>query len=195
MRRATLLIAVLVLTPLTTVTAQEAAAAPGTRIRVSAQGLAAPRLVGTVVALHADTLLFAPQSGRGLIAVPRESIERLEVSRSRSSVGPAILKYAGIGLFMGAATGALAGPLVMSSGCTALKKDVGNQSKCLADLVDGETRLKAALLFGIAGTAVGALVGAIVGRERWERVVPGGVRVSFAPQPTARFTLVASVGF
>ena len=194
MHRATLLIAVLVLTPLSTVTAQDATAAPGTRIRASAQGLAAP-LVGTVVALHADTLLFAPQSGREPIAVPLESIQRLEVSRSRSSVGPAILKYAGIGLFLGAATGALAGPLVMSSGCTALKKDVGNQSKCLADLVDGETRLKAALLFGLAGTAVGALVGAIVGRERWERVAPGRVRVSFAPQPTARFTLVASVGF
>ena len=195
MRRATLLIAVLVLTPLTTVTAQEATAAPGTRIRVSAQGFAAPRLVGTVVALHADTLLFAPQRGRGLIVVPLESIQRLEVSRSRSSVGSTILKYAGIGLFLGAASGALAGPFVMSSGCTALKKDLDNQSKCLADLVNGETRLKAALLFGIAGTAVGALVGAIVGRERWERVVPGRVRVSFAPQPTARFTLVASVGF
>ena len=195
MRRATLLIAVLVLTPITTVTAQEAPAEPGTRIRVSAQGLAAPRLVGTVVALHADTLLFTPQSGRGPIAVPLESIRRLEVSRSRSSVGPAILKYAGIGLLLGAAGGALAGPFVISSGCTALKKDLDNQSKCLADLVDGETRLKAALVFGLAGTAVGALVGAIVGRARWEKVAASPVRVSFAPQPTARFTLVASVGF
>ncbi len=195
MRRATLLIAMLVLTPLTTAAGQGATAAPGARIRVSAQGLAATRVVGTVVALRADTLVLAPQNGRGLLALPLESVQRLEVSRGRSSVGSTVMKHAGIGLLVGAASGALAGPYVLSSACITPEKDLDAHWQCFDDLADGEARLKATVLFGIAGTAIGAVVGAIVGRERWEKVAQDQVRVSFAPQRDGSFALRTSVRF
>ena len=106
-----------------------------------------------------------------------------------------VMKHAGIGLLVGAASGALAGPYVLSSACITPEKDLDAQWQCFDDLVDGEARLKATVLFGIAGTAIGAVVGAIVGRERWEKVAQDRVRVSFAPQRDGSFALRTSVRF
>ncbi len=195
MRRATLLMAVVVFTPIRVAAGQEVAPAPGARIRISAQGLGARQVVGTVVELRGDSLVFAPQSGHDLISVSLESLQHLEVSQSRSSVGTSILKHAGIGLLVGATGGALAGPLVLSPACDVFKKDLDTELKCLSDLADGAIRVRAAVLFGVAGGALGAVIGAIVGRERWEEVARNRIRVSVAPQPNAGIALAVSVRF
>ena len=75
------------------------------------------------------------------------------------------------------------------------KKDLDTELKCLSDLADGAIRVRAAVLFGVAGGALGAVIGVIVGRERWEEVARDRIRVSVAPQPNAGIALAASIRF
>ncbi len=51
------------------------------------------------------------------------------------------------------------------------------------------------MLFGVAGGALGAVIGAIVGRERWEEVARNRIRVMVVPQSNAGIALAASVRF
>ena len=177
MRRATLLIAVLVLTPLTTAAGQGAIAAPGARIRVSAQGLATTQVVGTVVALHADTLVLAPQSGRGLLALPLESVQRLDVSRGRKSLAGA---GAGIGGVIGAVSGAVWG----AASCAEPSFVAPEQCAIMGGL-----------LVGAGGALLGAVVGALSKTERWQEVPLDQLRVSVVPQRDGGFALQASLRF
>ncbi len=195
MRRATLLMAVVVFTPIRVAAGQEVAPAPGARIRISAQGLGARQVVGTVVELRGDSLVFAPQSGHDLISVSLESLQHLEVSQSRSSVGTSILKHAGIGLLVGATGGALAGPLVLSPACDVFKKDLDTELKCLSDLADGAIRVRAAVLFGVAGGALGAVIGAIVGRRAVGKSGPGPPPRLCSAAAQRGIALAASVRF
>ena len=151
--------------------------------------------MGTVVEVRGDSLVFAPRSGHDLISVSLESLQHLEGSHTRSSVGPTVLKHVGIGLLVGATGGALAGPLVLSPACDVFKKDLDTELKCLSDLADGAIRVRAVVLFGVAGRALGAVIGVIVSRERWGKVARDRIRVSVASQPNAGIALAASVRF
>ncbi|NIM50189.1 MAG: hypothetical protein GTN62_07600 [Gemmatimonadales bacterium] len=194
MLRATALVAAVTVLPVTSALAQQPVVDVGATVRVSTGGRRAP-LVGTVLALERDTLVLRQGRSPEPLRIPVKLVQRLQVRRGPSSRWPTILKHAGVGLVVGAAGGAVAGPFLMSASCTAWEKDTEKQTDCLDDLVDPGARGKAALLFGAAGTAVGAVVGAIVARERWNDVSPNGVELSVAPRRDWGVVLAASVSF
>ncbi len=94
MRRATLLVALLVSTPLTRIAAQETMpVGVGDRVRVTAPGVNSGAV--TVVAVGNDTLVLGSDvSTRG---IPIASVTRLEVSRGRGSSGQGAAIGAAVG--------------------------------------------------------------------------------------------------
>jgi hypothetical protein len=82
--------------------------------------------------------------------------ERPDDGRHR---GRSVLAYTGMGLLVGAVTGALVGPLLTTPGCLAWNKDAENQGSCLDGLWRPEPRIRAALVFGGVGAVVGAIAG------------------------------------
>lgn len=149
------------------------AVAPGARVRVSA--LTIPReLTGRLRTPIVDTMsLDVAVRGRRRdsigpverFAIPIASIRRLEVSHGRSFSAGA-KRGARLGGLVGGA--AWAG-LVLHQVATAKDDEdwffPSRESKIGAAAVLG-------LVFPIVGTGGGAIVGGLVGRERWQRVFP-----------------------
>jgi hypothetical protein len=129
---------------------------PGARVRIAAPGIVAGRYVGTVLTRSADTVeLGAP--GTSPIKVPIARITSVEVSRGSSRMlgaGRGVMWGAPIGLVIGivAAAGTDADPYCYDYCSTSGSYKAG--------IVAGST---------VAGALWGAGIGAIVGRERWER--------------------------
>lgn len=148
-------------------------ALPGARVRIAAPGVLAGRYVGTVLSRSADTIVVANSAG-AQVRVPVTSMSSIEVSRGKS-------RMAGFtrGIAWGAPIGAGFGLLSMSA------VDGTDQG-------DGETwgQGEWVAYSALSGAIWGGLIGAIVGRERWDAysaqgrvsVVPrgGGVRVGLA---------------
>ena len=174
MRSSTLLLALLAVTPLTRVTAQERTTVePGTRVRVTAPHVDIVRHTGTLARIDADTLVV------GARAIAVEWVTRLEVVRGQKSH---LLQGMGIGLLAGAAVGAVA---IASSG------DLDN-----CDPFSPTTCVLIGAGLGAAvGIPVGALIGLAVRTDRWEEVPLDQLRVSFGPQRAGRFGLGFSVAF
>ena len=118
MRAVTLILAVSLLPPCASVQAQERPSvaglarrgllAPGARVRLYASQTADGRygrFVGRIVRWVPDSLTLKPEDDL-LVVVPVASINRLEGSRGRKSNWA---EGAGIGLLVGAATGAIIG--------------------------------------------------------------------------------------
>ena len=128
---------------------------PGARVRVSAPGIVAGRYVGTVLTRNGDTLqLGGPSSAP--VTVPMGRITSLEISRGKSR-----LSGAGRGVLWGVPIGLAFGLATANSleHCT----DFGCR-----DASSGE-RGAYVLASMLAGGVWGAGIGALVGRERWER--------------------------
>ncbi len=183
MRRATLLIAVLALTPRSTVTAQLLVPLqPGDRVRITAPDVFPIVDPVTVVAVEADTLVVQhdPRTWR----VPRRAITRLEVSLGRKSNAG---RGAKIGALVLGIPGVITG-LAISEICIVM----------CTQLSSGE-RVQLAALLGAIGAGTGALIGAVIGSairpERWVDLPLDQLRVTFAPQRDGRFALGLSVGF
>ncbi len=129
---------------------------PGARVRISAPGIVAGRYVGTVLTRSADTVeLGAP--GTAPIKVPFARLTSVEVSRGSSRMlgaGRGVMWGAPIGLIIGvvAASGTDGDPYCYDSCSTSGSYKAG--------IVAAST---------VAGALWGAGIGAIVGRERWER--------------------------
>jgi len=132
--------------------------APGTKVRVDAPGLLSSRLVGTVVALRADTLEVTgrvgtptakPATWTGL--VPLSTIDNLE--RSHGSKGHALVGM-GIGFVVGAVIG---------------KATYGSDNSS-SDFGWGNVQ---AVLFGLLGIIPGGIIGAQFRTEQWEKVQVG----------------------
>lgn len=128
---------------------------PGARVRVVAPGIVANRYVGTVLSRRGDTLqLGGPNAAP--VFVPLDRVTSLEISRGRSR-----LSGAGRGVVWGAPIGLAFGVATATSleDCT----DFGCR-----DATSGE---RGAYVFAslLAGATWGAGIGALVGRERWER--------------------------
>jgi len=195
MSRITLVLSLLVLGLSGQVRGQEPTLMSGAHVRIVTTNPQSAPLVGTIVAWLPDRLLLTRgEAEDSIVAVSRVSVDHIDISVRRFSPAT-VLTYAGLGLLVGAAGGALAGPVVMSSACLAWRKDIANQGSCVGDLVDSGKRIEAALLFGGIGTAVGIVAGAIVGRERWQKLAPANVRVALASQRLTGLTLAASVRF
>ena len=221
MRRATLLVALLVSTPLTSIAAQETLPVRvGDRVRVTAPGVNSGAV--TVVAVGNDTLVL----GRDVSTwgIPIASVTRLEVSRGRglsgqgagigAALGGGFLLYASgdpVAGALGAGLGALLGSSPRTRKVAGIGLLIGALSGAFIGLASGDdppcsgwfcwrftAEEKAALgavgLGGLGGV-IGLIAGAASSGERWEEVPLNRLRVSVAPQRDGRFGLGASVRF
>ncbi len=177
-------LAVLAVTPLTSVTAQEPPLVKvGDRARVShdctyrgtRQRCQEDR--GTVDAVKADSIVLSAETDQSRMAILIASVTRVRVVRGRRG-------HLLAGVFVGAAVGAAAGLIAISPEGTCTGS--GNYGALCGGVV--------AVSVG-AGAAFGALVGALVRTERWVPVPLDQLRVSFAPQRDGRFGLGLSVQF
>jgi len=140
----------------TSARAQHSEIQPGARVRIAAPGIVAGRYVGTVLTRSADTVeLGAP--GTAPVKVPFARVTSIEVSRGSSrALGAArgVAWGAPIGLVVGvlAAAGTDSDPYCFDT-CSS-----GGSYK--AGIIAAST---------LGGALWGAGIGAIVGRERWER--------------------------
>ena len=191
MRAVTLILAVSLLPPCASVQAQERPSvaglarrgllAPGARVRLYASQTADGRygrFVGRIVRWVPDSLTLKPEDDLPVV-VPVASITRLEVSRGRRSNWA---EGAGIGLLVGAATGAIVFGLASGD--------------CEGWCFTAESAAAAgAVVFGGLGGVIGLIAGASTTTERWVEVPLARLRVSFAPQRDGRFALGLSMRF
>lgn len=119
----------------------------GLRVRVTAPDVLPARQTGLIVRHGADSLVLVRDEGTVRIAIPAASITRLEVSAGRPRRRPALIG-AGIGFIGGAVVGATWG-----------KREDPNGFGGLLGLIAG----------AVVGPPVGALIGAAVAPEQWDR--------------------------
>lgn len=141
--------------------AQLAEVQPGSRVRIQAPGIVAGKYVGTVLSRTADTLVLG-SSNAAPVQVPVARITSAEVSRGSSRGLGALqgLKWGvpiGLGLGVIAAAGSSNPDNVYCSGF-----DNCGQS-------DAAFRARVITAGVVGGAFWGAAIGALVGRERWER--------------------------
>lgn len=127
---------------------------PGARVRITAPGIVAGRYVGTVLSRSGDTLTLGSPNTQPL-AIPSSRIASLEVSRGKSRSAGAIR-----GIKWGAPIGLAFGLLTM-----------GIADECLGCTNDGNADGRAAWVGMnlVSGVVWGAGIGALIGREHWER--------------------------
>jgi hypothetical protein len=186
MRHVTILVAILVFTPLASATAQ---VRPGARVRVTGHfcqpfysncaGGRPEHVVGRFVAWKSDTLVV--QSNGDTVQVALMNVTRLDLHMGRKAH---TAKGAGIGFLVGGAVGALIA--LTSFGC---------DEQCIIGWGPGIAAFAGVLFGGLGGLVPGALIGGFTKTDRWQEVPLDRVRVSFVPQRDGRFGLGASVRF
>ncbi len=85
-------------------------------------------------------------------------LQRQHRDRTR---GRTFLAYTGLGLVVGAAAGAVAGPLLTTPECLAWKKDTDTQTTCLDAFFDPREHLRGAVILAGVGAVIGAVTGLI----------------------------------
>ena len=184
MTKFTMILALLMFVPFTSVTAQEPPSVKvGDRVRVTAPDLGIRKQAGRFAALRADTLVVAVADST--MTFPVASVTRLELSRGQKSYGGA---GARIGFLSGAAIGAIIG-FTEGDECRLICTRSANP-------LSAEAR---AVLGAISLGGIGALIGLVAGRlhktDLWEEVPLDQLRVSVGPQRDGRFGLGLSVRF
>jgi hypothetical protein len=126
------------------------------RVRVTAPGVLEERVVGEIVSADDETITVRAQRTGRTYEIPAEAVTRVELRRKTGARGRAIKIGALAGLAIGAVAGYAAG-----DDCGAA------DAPSLVCFPRGGT----ALVLGLAGSLVGAGVGAVVApSERWELV-------------------------
>ena len=148
------LVAAIGLAALTTPSvAQTIDPALGSRIRFTARGITTGRTTAVVVERHGDTLHVVPEHGAPVV-VRLDQLSSLEISRGKSAL-------------LGAQTGALwTGGIYAGLGVVLA---VAAQSVCDYGC-DSPNVFGTVAYFALSGAVVGGGIGAIIGRERWERM-------------------------
>ena len=123
-------------------------------MRITAPGVVAGAFKGMIIARRADSVEIASSERRPMTVVLAR-ITSMEISRGSSRTDGAVR-----GLLWGGSIGVLLGLITLP----ALEC---NGSACT---IPGETKAGYVLLNGVSGVAWGAIIGAIAGRERWERL-------------------------
>jgi hypothetical protein len=137
----------------------------GARVRITAPSVGTRPLVGTLVGIESDALKLDVEGALESRVVPRSAVTKLEFSQGRKRN---TMKGAWIGLATGAvAGGALAAAYASSDG--------GPVNAEFVPLVAG--------VYGAAGMALGALIGAMVKSERWREADLEGPLVSVGSVP------------
>jgi hypothetical protein len=124
---------------------------PGARVRVEAPGIVAGKYVGTVLSRGADTLTLGSPS-TAPVKLPLRAIRSLEISRGKSRSAGAVR-----GMMWGVPIGLVLGVFAVATS--------DNCDACIEATSDAE----GFALFAASGVLWGAGIGALVGRERWER--------------------------
>ena len=178
-------LAVSLVVPLSTLSAQSPPIEPGARVRVKQECFegytstsrnlttVCPTNTGVLTAMTAESIIFATGNGGNRLAVPLDSVTRLEVIQGRSRHP---WRGAGIGLLVGAAGGAV-GTLIMcrNDGCW--------------DYGTGFWVARLSASGAVVGAVMGGIVGTFIKTDRWEEVPLDRLRVSFAPQRDGRYKL------
>ncbi len=142
---------------------------PGVRLRLPGIG------EGTVALRTPDSLYVFTKAGQTL-TLPLRTLRTVEVSGPRER-GPAALRGAWIGGAIGLAAGLLVWAAGDSAGC---KTDAfGEEYDCTRTFNAGDAGLA-----GVGGAAIGAGIGALIGRQRWQKIVvsqPEAVRLYMLP--------------
>ena len=151
-----------VLSQTSVLTAQVAEVSPGARIRFRAPPAVATRTKATVLERHGDTLRVGPERGSPF-DVPIRALTTLEISRGKSR-------------WEGAKVGAIwSGAFYLLFGLAFLGSE-GNCASNASGTTNCTSNTKAEDIAGLtlAGTVPGAIIGALIGREKWERVPLAG---------------------
>lgn len=130
------------------------------------------QIVGTVVAINADTIILKRTSQFSPLAIPLAAMTNLEVSRGRIPRRKNSLKGGGYGLLAGIAFGGMFG--AMNTG---------------TDASDEAYVLAGAAFFGSVGLVTGGVIGAVSGNERWEQVTLKRSCLGLAPGGEAGLAL------
>jgi hypothetical protein len=153
--------------------------APDARIRF-AVAPDAPLAIATVVARHGDSLWVRPEQATDTVAFRVSSLARLDVSRGKETHAR---HAAGVGFLLGAVAGAVDG---FSNGQDCSGYDAA-YPPCLNR---GQSAATEAVLAGILGAAIGAIVGWVKPVERWNHIVPrAGGAVTVGPLRPGRSPL------
>ncbi len=226
MRRATILVAILAFVPFASATAQ-VPLRPGERVRVTLLPLCPPNTLcakpprqseGTFLAWEAYSLVV--QSNGNSLALPLDSVTKLEVSRGRrlSSQGAAIGAAIGGGFLLYASRNAAAGALgaglgALLGGSRRARMEAGIGllagafSGAFIGLASGddppgffsftavEKAALGAFVLGGLGGVIGLIAGTVSPGEAWEQVPLVRLRLGFAPQRDGRLGIGASVRF
>jgi hypothetical protein len=120
---------------------------PGVRVRITAVGIQPRRLVGEVASIDGDSLRIIRTPGATPTVLPRTALIGVERSQGKH-------RSAGRGAWMGAAAGVGVGVLCAFA-CPAPEGSGTNMAPA------------SGLIFGTLG---GAVVGALVPRERWRQL-------------------------
>jgi hypothetical protein len=147
--------------------------AVGSRVRVTASGLAGGRVVGDLIAIEAAEVTLRRAGSSEVLAIPRDDVTRLEVaSTTRSHVGRSSGIGALVGLGIGVAVGYAAGD------------DCGAPNASFICISRGG----AAVGLGVAGAGMGALLGLAFSPHEtlWQPVDVAGLQVSLTPSAGPR---------
>jgi hypothetical protein len=155
--------------------AQLAPVGVGARVRLEAPAVGVQRLDATVVGVDGDSLEIERHGARRWLAV--HDIRRLELYRGRDRASAArrgALWGAGIGTFLG---------LTIAGMTSAHTRECALPNSQQCELAPWPVRKVVGwtALTAVGTGAYGAGVGALLGRERWERVLPA--RAAIAPAP------------
>jgi len=192
MRRALLMLAMGVLTPVAVAAAQGLPRlAAGQRVRVTAPEAGLKRQTGTLVALSPDTLVVAGMGSRVLIGdtvgtkIPLRLVSVLELSAGRR-------KHPVVGGVIGVLAGGTAGVVAgLASG-----SDRGAICNILFPCLSaGAKAATLGLTWGFYGGVLGALIGELALGERWDRVPLDLIRTAVRPLPGGRTGLGISLPF
>jgi hypothetical protein len=166
---------------------------PGRPIRVTAYRYGLKRTPVTFEALGADTLhvrYVHKRLDHGSVVIdstrqplPLDAVSQIEIPAGRRSNWD---KGARTGAIMGGAVGLLLGGLYAACDDGFVCPQTPGQKVGGALAVTGT--------FGLGGGIVGALIGAMSTRERWQEVPMGGARIAIAPW-TGGIAVTGSIAF
>jgi hypothetical protein len=142
----------------------------GARVRVTAPSVSREffaderrLIVGTLVSLTEETLTVQVPGHDDPAAVSRSSLQRFEISRSRSKKGRGLL----IGFLVGTGVG------------VGLAAAVGGSSACDSTGLSGCDMLLSTILLGLPGAIIGAVAAP---GERWEEIPAGRIGLTITPR-------------
>lgn len=155
---------------------------PGARVRVRAPSVAADQIVGTLVAVNADTFVLKAEGRSAPMAIPLALVTRLEVRQRPAHHG----RSAAIGATIGFLAGGLIGASIVGG--------IAGGAALGGVQVEEKYIIAASLGGGAFFAGIGGVVGGLMGGETWVRV-PLPTRIGLAPKRNGRIRLAGSVNF